>query len=495
MRPSSARARRPQPASPTAPSTPVDRGLHHGPTAPYEAISADKIDRIIEGAIRVLHESGVVFERGSEALALLRAAGCQVIDECIVRFEPAMVRRALQTVSRSVRLWDRNGEQFITLDNRHTWFVPGMTCIKVFDLETGEPRDSNGEDLATIARVADALRNIDAVCIGCKNVARSDIHGEIEEFAILATNTTKPLEYLCERAESLDVVIEMAAAIRGGRQELYDKPYFLQIITPLPLNYPQGASDQILSAVRAGVPISVGTLPIGGASSPITTAGCMVQSLTTDLAGMVLAQLVRPGAFCIGSSDVNFMEPATGAIGNWAQTSLGDMLRTQVRRRLDLPSFTGIGGQSNARRFNQDAVQEITNGMLQAFFTRPATLDYLGSLDQGLTYSLHALLLSDDLADFLRTLWAGIPLDDDALAVDLAIELGPRRDYLTQKHTVSHCRQNLWNSRYFAANTPLSNNLLPDLDLGQRIDAELRRILAEHHPAPLDPAVVVDVNA
>jgi trimethylamine--corrinoid protein Co-methyltransferase len=493
MRPASARRRPPPVQAPAAPAHPP--GLHLGPTAAYEPISGQDADRIIEGAIRVVHEGGVVFEPGSEALELMRRAGCAAGDNGVVRIPPDMVRGALASVARSVRLWNRSGTAGIDLDDRHTWFMPGVTCIKVFDLESGEPRDSNGEDLAMITRVADALPNMDGACIGCKNVARSDIHGEIEEFAIMAANTSKPLEYLCERSESLDVVIEMAAEIRGGRQELFDKPYFLQMVTPLPLNYPRMASAQVISAVRAGVPVSVGTLPIGGASSPITTAGCMVQSLATDFAGMVLAQVVRPGSFCVGSSDVNFMEPATGAIGNWAQTCLADMLICQVRRRLGLPSFTGVGGQSNARRFNQDAVAEIFSGMIQAFFTRPATLEYLGSLDQGLTFSLHALLLCDDLAGFLRTLWAGVPLDDEALAVDLAIELGPLRNYLAEKHTVSHCREHLWNSRYFAANMPFSNNMLPDLDLGERIDADLRRILATHRPEPLDDAVAARMRA
>ncbi len=281
-----------------------------------------------------MRDSGVAFEPGSEALGYCAAAGCAVSADGVVRFDPQLVRDALGSVAKSAKLWDRTGTRSIDLDCRHTWFMPGMTCIKVYDLESGEPRDSTGEDLATVSRVADALANIDAVCIACKNVARSDIHGEIEEFSIMAANTTKPLEYLCEQAQSLGVIIEMARPSAVAAQELSDKPYFLQIITPLPLNYHAMHTDQLIQAVRAGVPVSIGTLPIGGASTPITTAGSIVNSLATDFAAMVLAQLVRRGSFCIGSSDVCFMEPATGSIGNFAQTSLADLVMCQVRRRL-----------------------------------------------------------------------------------------------------------------------------------------------------------------
>ena len=465
---------------------PADVGLHEGATAPYAPISADQAQRLIDSAIILMRDSGVAFEPGSEALGILRRCGCTASDEGVVRFDPERVRDALDSVAKSARLWDRDATRAIHLDCRHTWFIPGMTCIKVYDLESGAPRDSTGEDLATVSRVADALENIDAVCIASKNVTRSDIHGEIEEFSIMAGNTVKPLEYLCEQAQSLGVIIEMAAAIRGGAQELFDKPYFLQIITPLPLNYHAMHTDQLIQAVRAGVPVSIGTLPIGGASTPITTAGSIVNSLATDFAAMVLAQLVRRGSFCIGSSDVCFMEPATGSIGNFAQTSLADLVMCQVRRQLALPSFTGAAGYSGASRFNQDAVAELTAGMLQCFFSRPATLDYLGSLDQGLTYSLHALLLCNDLAGLLRTMWQGVQIDEDTLALDLARAVGPRGNYLAQQHTVSHCREHLWGSRYFGPNMPLSSAGGSDTDLYARIDRDLCELLQTHRPPPLD---------
>jgi len=477
--------RRRRPAAPGTRACATDPGLHEGPTAAYSPLAAEAVQALIEAAFELMRDTGVVFGPDSEAIGLLREAGCDVSVDGIVRFEPNLVRAALRSTAKSVKLWDRAGRNSIDLDDRHTWFIPGMTCIRIFDGIGHEARSSNAEDLARVTRVADALPNIDAVCIACKNVDRSDRHGEVEEFALMAANTTKPLEYLCEHAESLEAAIEMAAAIRGGRQALYEKPYFLQIVTPLPLNYPLAHAEQIIRSARAGIPVSVGTLPIGGASTPITTAGCIANSLATDFAGMVLAQLVRPGAFCIGSSDVCFMEPATGAIGNFAQTSLADMAMCQVRRSLGLPSFTGSGGHSSARRFNADAVAEIALGMMQTYYSRPATLDYLGSVDQGLSYSLHALLLCDDLAGLLRTLWQGIRIDTNTLALNVAREIGPRGNYLGHHHTAALCRERLWHSRYFGPNLPLSTGLQADQELIERIDADLNHLLKRPAPQPL----------
>lgn len=472
-----------------------DCGLHFGPTAAYDPVASADADRLEAATLEFLSDVGVRFDPGTEADALLSQAGCKVGPDGVVRFPAAVVRQALATTARSARLWNRDGTRFLTLDSHHTWFFPGMTCIKVFDLDTGEHRDSTLDDLATITRIADGLPHIDGVCVACKDVPHSDIFGEIAEFACLAENTTKPLEYLCENAESLEVVIAMAAAIRGGRDRLAEKPYFLHIVTPLPVYYAETHIRQILTAARAGIPVSTGTLAIGGASSPITMAGCIVHCLATDFAGMVLAQCARPGAFCIGSADVNFMEPATGGIGALSQTNLAEMVMCQIRRRLGLPSFTGLGGAAKSRDFNQDAVWEISTGMTQTFYTRPATCDYLGTIDQGFTFSLPALLLCCDLAGLLRTQWRGVPVDDEHVALDLMREIGPFGNFLGHAHTARHCRKGNWPSAYFGANEPLSTSGKPAQDLLARLEEDLHERLAAPPPPALPAAIGAEIAA
>jgi trimethylamine--corrinoid protein Co-methyltransferase len=106
-------------------------------------------------------------------------------------------------------------------------------------------------------------------------------------------------------------------------------------------------------------------------------------------------------------------------------------------------------------------------------------------MDEGLTYSLHALLYANDLAGLLRRMWRGVRIDDEALAMELTLEEGSRGNYLAQPHTAEFCRAEIWDARYFAARQPLSLNNLPDVDLFERIDEDLREILANHHPEPL----------
>ncbi len=473
----------------------ADIGLHDGHTAAYDPLSEAEARRIIDSALELMRDTGIGFEPDPRVLDLFSQAGCAVAPDGLVKFDPDLVRGAIDSMAKSVKLWDRAGDDYIEIDNRHTWFVPGMTAIQFFDLETGEARQSNRQDLETITRVADALPNIDAVCVACKIVERSDIHGEIDEFAAMAENTTKPLEYLCENAEALDVVIEMAAAIRGGRNKLADKPYFEHIVTPLPLYYAKCHTDQIITAVEAAVPLYMGTDTIAGASAPITIAGCLIHCLATDFAGMVLAQLVRRGCFSIGGSSALFMAPSTGGFGGFTQASLADMALCQICRILGIPSMSGVGGSSRAQRFNQDAIWQISANMMQTFYSRPASCDALGLMDEGMSYSLHALLYGHELAGMLRRMWQGIRVDDDMLAMELTRREGPRGNYLAQWHTADHCRTEMWEARYLEANMPLSSGDLPDRDLIERIDDDLREILQNHRPEPLPDPVLKKMRA
>ena len=74
------RLRKKQDGSITAPK---DRGLHAGPTPPYEFMSDAEVTRIIDTVITLMASSGIVFEPGTEADDLLpRIASKPDFHEC-----------------------------------------------------------------------------------------------------------------------------------------------------------------------------------------------------------------------------------------------------------------------------------------------------------------------------------------------------------------------------------------------------------------------------
>jgi len=114
-----------------------DRGLHVGPTLPFAPVTNEQADRIVQAAFTLLAEIGVRFEAGTEADELLAAAGCAVGGEGVVRIPKNVALQALATAARHTRLWNRDATAALDIDDRHTWFLPGMTCIKFYDENTG----------------------------------------------------------------------------------------------------------------------------------------------------------------------------------------------------------------------------------------------------------------------------------------------------------------------------------------------------------------------
>ena len=457
-------------------------------TQPHDPLPEADARRLVEAALQILRDTGVKFDPDRRVMDLFSAAGCDVSADGLVKLDSRLVRDSIETVAKRVRIWDRAGNESLEIGGGRTCFFAGMTAIQVLDAATGECRRSTRDDLAAITRVADALPDIDGVCVTCKIVEHSNIQGNMEEFAVLAANTTKPLEFLSESDEAFAAAIEMAAAIRGGADQLAEKPYFLHQITPLPLHFAKVHTDQIVRGVESGIPLIVGTVTMGGASAPITMAGNLAVGLATDFAAMVLSQLVRRGSYCAGCSDIAYIDPATGGIGGLAQRYLSDMVTSQIRRLLGLPATCGAGAARN-RVFNQVTVAQAALSMMQAFYKRPATCDYLGLMDNSLSYSPHLLLFDHDLIGFLRHLWDGVRVDDETLALDVIRAVGPKGNYLVQRHTAKHCRSEQWMSRYLTPQRQASRADVPEPDLIDRIDQDLRHILATHRPEPLpEPA-------
>ena len=109
-----------------------DRGLHRGPTPSYSPVSGQDAQRLIDATFELMSETGIGFEPVPGLMDRLRAAGCEVSADGLVKFPVDLIQKSIDSVAKSVRLWNRDGSDSIEIDCKHTWFVPGMTCIKVY---------------------------------------------------------------------------------------------------------------------------------------------------------------------------------------------------------------------------------------------------------------------------------------------------------------------------------------------------------------------------
>lgn len=469
-------------------------GTYHRNALPYGILPDPAIQKIKEAIFWVMQDIGVKFDLDPRCMDLFSDAGCDVSDDGIIRFPTDLVKHALGSAGKSIKIWDRSATDFIEMDTMRSIFWAGITCINVIDHKTGERRPSAKDDLAAITRLGDALANIDGICLPVKMTEKPDARGEMEEFAVMVENTTKPLKYLCQYVEPLRVAIDIAASVRGGLDCLKEKPYFVLTISPMPLYYARHNIDQIFLAVENGIPANMGGMSVGGASAPITHAGNIVSMMATDFAGIVLMQLIESGSFCTVGSLPAFMNPLTGALGGIGEIGAVEAARRQAAGLFDLP-ISSWGGTSLSPQFNQEAVYELTTSMLQTVHSRAADYVSLGSIEGLLTYSPHALIFCNEMVGQVRHMLRGVSVDDERLALDVMKAVGIGGDFLSEMHTARHCRTEMIVPKY-------SNTMTYDTwvsqgsrDLIDRIDDDLKNIMETHQVEPLPPSTKEEIAA
>ena len=445
---------------------------------PHAPLSDAELQKVVKAIFQLMRETGVKFDPEPKVMDILSDAGCELSTKGIVKFPTELVRSCIDSVAKSVKIWNRPGTDCIEFSLPHTVFTTNLSAPNVVDIDTGERRPCTKEDLAMISRVADALSEIDGLEVWFKI-------SEIDRFVAIAANSTKPQCAAFEDPLALQAAIEMAAAIRGGLDKLKEKPFFYVSVSGMPLYYCKNDLEQILMLLENNVPIAVGTMGIGGASAPITIAGNVVNCFASDFAGLVLSQLLKKGSFCMVGSTIAFMDPMTGNLGALNEFTLAEMVKCQIGRYLGLPLHFANAGISAGKEFNQETVLGTTVTMMAGIFSQATCCSWAGGIDGLQAFSLHVLLLCNELIGTARRMWKGVRVDDETLALDVTHKVGPAGDYLGEMHTAVHCRKEISRIKYFASKTFESWEQEGRKDLKDIIDQDLRNILATHKPEPL----------
>jgi len=430
-----------------------------------------------------------------EAKAMLLAAGCTLTAEDRLLIPRRLVEQARLSVPRVVDVYDRSGERAMELGGYNSYFGTGSDLMSTYDLETGEHRPSVLEDVRRAARLVDALPDLDFVMSSAYPTDRNPHHAYLLSFRAMLESTTKPLVMTAENAGDLGVMIDIARELRGGAEELRQKPYFVVYNEPSsPLVHPVHSLEKLLLCADTGVPSIYSPAPLAGATAPITVAGHTAMGIAESLFGLVIHQLRRPGApflFGIGSAvlDVATAQSSYNDLGYLT----GYMCAVEMAKWLDIPNW-GNAGTSDSQLPDAQAGMEATQITFLAMQAGSNLAHDVGYLDFGLTCSLEQIVVVEEFIAVNRRLLGGVPVDRETLAVETIAQAGPGGHFMASKHTRRHMREVQW--RPTILNRQGRDNWLAGggLDLAAKARAKAIDLLATHEvpPLPLDVAATAD---
>jgi trimethylamine--corrinoid protein Co-methyltransferase len=266
-------------------------------------LSTDELRAIHRATLSVFADYGVMVP-DEEARQIFKENGCEVDDKTkMVKIPEHLVNSAIRTAPPRFKLYGREKKDDFVQEagGEVCWTNFGIGVkMSVYDESKGKyvQRDSTSQDVADSAKLCDWSDNMDFYFQAVEpmelaGVADPIVHAQYHSMV----NTSKPFVMATE-AKSFDHYIEMQAAYYGGdMEEAIKKPLSAMNGCPTsPLEFGNNVSQLTIKCARLKYPILICSMAMAGASSPVHLAGTLVTHNVEVLTGLVLSQLIEPGA-------------------------------------------------------------------------------------------------------------------------------------------------------------------------------------------------------
>ena len=399
---------------------------------------------IHQAVLRILSEIGMKIYH-NEALALLKAAGCPIDKDQIVKISPALVQQAIESAPDNIAVFDRTGRHVMDLGQRRAYFGTGSDLIYSLDAKSMQRHTCLLEDVRRAARVCDALPNIDFIMSFAHPSDQPPELAYLLSFQAMSAHSIKPIVTTAKDREDLSEMLEIARILRNGKEALQSKPYILHYTEPIsPLKHPFESVDKLLFCAEESIPVVYSPAPISGSTAPLTIAGHVAQGLSECFCGLVIHQLKAKGApFLMGTGPAVLDMATMQCSYNAPEYLLAYQAIVEMSHFYNLPNW-GYAGTSDAQVPDGQATFEA--GLLTFISTMAGSnLNHdVGYLDFGRTGSLEMIVILDETIDQIRRMQQGIPVNAEMLAVDVIGEVGFEGNFLVHDHTLKHLRTTQW---------------------------------------------------
>ncbi len=446
------------------------------------------LEAIEKQADWILDTVGIDFRGDDVALALFRSAGARVENQR-VRMEPGQARALCASAPETFVLHARNRERSVTLGGDHVVLMPGYGSPFVTDLDRGR-RYASLEDFRNFVRLTFMTPWLGqrSVTLGGDHVVlmpgygspfvtdldRGRRYASLEDFRnfVRLTFMTPWLGHsggtVCEPVDipvnkrHLDMVL--------AHLTLSDKPFMGAVTTPQrardsidmariafspqvlednaviqaninvnsPLVYDATMSGALRVYAEANQCVAVSPSVIGGAMGPLTPAAICAQTLAEGMAGIALAQLVRPGCPCVLGSFHATMNLKSGALTfGTPEANLVTLALAQLGRRLRVPVRSGGGQITASNTPDGQAMQDAASAMWATMISGAHQIWHAaGWLEAGLTMSYEKFVMDVDHCGMMLRMLKGFRTEAEDLAADAYVEAAPGQNHLATAHTL-----------------------------------------------------------
>ena len=451
-----------------------------------EVLDKTKIDKIHEASLHLLTKSGMKVG-GDRALKLFKERGAKV-DGDLVWITEKMLEEALKTVPKELNLYKRDGSPYIHInkDDHPVFYGTHADQLEILDPFTGKVRPFLREDNKMMCQLASYLDNISFILsVGMSADVRPEVQTQVT-FLDTLRNFDKVINFSTNDIESLQQCIDMAAVAAGGLKNLQEKPFIFNYCEPIPpRTHPVESTEKLWISAENKIPVVYMPYSMMGGTAPMSMAASLAQGNSEFLFGLVLTQLVQPGAPIIYGHmpSILDMKSTIGSYGAY-EFHLAIAAAADLAAFYRVP-FYGTAGCSDAKFLDEQGVAEITMELMSTALSKANLIHDVGVMDHCNSVAPETVVLANDIIEGLKVFAKGVTVDEKSLGMDIIEKVSPGGAYVTLPHTAKNYRQVFYSSLF---SRKMKN---PDAsEVRDNILKTIKTAVEDHQVPALDQAVL-----
>ena len=459
-----------------------------------EVISKASFEEIHQASIKILNETGIRFHC-PEALAMFKQNGARVDGETVY-ITGKMVEDALATCPETFTWTALNPEHTVTV-GKGFLVQPNVGPVFIQDMDNGR-RKAVLEDYANIMKLGQAAKHIHIN--GTIPVDPSDVDPASKHLHMMyeiLKNTDKPIIGFCFDKKKVCQTFDMLEMAFGGTQFFETNHCMGVLVNPLtPLGYAAETIETIMEYAKRNQIILLAPCIMAGISGPISLLGTAVLQNVELLAGIVLAQMTRPGTPVVfaAASTTGDMKTGSFAAGTPEAMLINAPTIQMGNDYYHLPTRT-MCGITHSKAVDCQAGYETMMSLLMGVLSGANMgVQCVGTLDALMTVSYEKIIIDQEMISRVLRIQEGIQVSAEALAVEAIQAVGAGGTFLMHPSTVKGCRS-LWTPSISDWNSCEAWQAAGSEDLVVRANRKYKQILETAPPTLLDPDLDTSLKA
>ncbi len=467
------------------------------PYAPMEIVSADQIEAIHQTSMRVLEELGIEV-MSPRAVEIFAAAGAQVDRSSgLVRMDRGLVEERLKTVPRVFTLTPRNPAKRLTIGANHMNFSLVSGPPNVHDRERGR-RPGRFSDYCELMRLAQHFNAVHMV--GNQAVAPTDRPANSRHLDTYHANLTlTDMVYSCTsigRGRALDGINMMAISRGLTLDEMARDPAVMTVIS---VNSPRRLDDAmaegLIAMSESGQAVAVTPFTLMGAMTPASLPAALAQQNAEALFGIVLTQIINPGAPALYGGFTSNVDMRSGAPAfGTPENAKANVISGQLARRYGLPYRSTPPNASNTA--DAQAAYETQMAMWSAVLGHVnVMLHSAGWLEGGLVASYEKFIIDIEMLQHMMEFLSPVEVNEGELGFEALKNVPPGGHFFAEAHTLERYQSAFYQPLLSDWRNSEAWHEAGAEDAAQRATGVWKQALRDYEEPMMDAAIAEELQA